>query len=454
MTVTKNTYVDGKAARPHHMPIKWEKLSQDKSLPAKQAPLKDKTALVTRMGLMMLKGGTESWHVTNVMDRMARVLNVTCIVDLGLLSIDCTCIENDGTTYTSVASLASPGVDTYLIWRTENLMQDIEASEAANDYLTVGQIYREMDKIEKSGKRYSDAQVGFAAAFACAAFIFLLGGGLYEMAGAFVGAGFGNYTRRKLGNHHINQFTTLGLSVAIACLLYFVVLYIVPFFVPDAFQHHEGGYIGAMLFVIPGFPLITSGLDIAKMDIRSSIERLTYTISVIFIATLVGWLVASTIQMQPDEFTSDVMPWYTLLILRMVMTFVGVFCFSVMFNGTPKMCIAAGCVGAIANTLRLSLGDYAAASPEVATLTGALVAGLLASIICKRTGFTRISLTVPSTVIMVPGLFLYRAMYYLCIFDVAQSSTWGIHALLTIVFIPIGLALARIIIDKDWRYCS
>lgn len=451
MTTTRNTYVDGKAARPHHMPIKWEKLSHDTSLPAVEASIEDKTTLVARIGLMMLKGGTESWHVTNIMDRMARVLGVTCVTDLGLLSIDCTCMQNDGQTYTSVVNLASPGVDTHLIWRTENLMQDIEASD---DYLTVGQIHREMDKIEKSPRRYSAVQVGFAAAFACAAFIFLLGGGPIEMLCAFVGAGIGNLTRRLLGDRHINQFTSLGLSVAVACLLYFLVLAVIDAFIPGTFAHHEGGYIGAMLFVIPGFPLITSGLDIAKLDIRSSIERLTYTLAVIFIATLVGWLVASTVQMQPDEFASADLPWYVLMALRMAMTFVGVFGFSVMFNGTPKMCVAAGFVGAIANTLRLSLGDYTTASPEVCTLTGALVAGLLASSICKRTGFTRISLTVPSTVIMVPGLFLYRAMYYLCIFDVVGSSTWGIHALLTVVFIPIGLAIARIMVDKDWRYCS
>ena len=46
-----------------------------------------------------------------------------------------------------------------------------------------------------------------------------------------------------------------------------------------------------MLFVIPGFPLITAGLDIAKLDMRSGIERLSYAVSIIVMATLVaGWL--------------------------------------------------------------------------------------------------------------------------------------------------------------------
>ena len=32
---------------------------------------------------------------------------------------------------------------------------------------------------------------------------------------------------------------------------------------------HEAGYICAMLFIIPGFPFITSGIDLAKLDLRS-----------------------------------------------------------------------------------------------------------------------------------------------------------------------------------------
>ena len=31
-----------------------------------------------------------------------------------------------------------------------------------------------------------------------------------------------------------------------------------------------------MLFIIPGFPFITSGIDLAKLDLRSGLERLAY----------------------------------------------------------------------------------------------------------------------------------------------------------------------------------
>ena len=47
-----------------------------------------------------------------------------------------------------------------------------------------------------------------------------------------------------------------------------------------------------MLFVIPGFPLITGGLDMAKIDFPSGIQRVAYVLCIILMATLAGWAVA------------------------------------------------------------------------------------------------------------------------------------------------------------------
>lgn len=49
---------------------------------------------------------------------------------------------------------------------------------------------------------------------------------------------------------------------------------------------HEAGYICAMLFIIPGFPFITSGIDLAKLDMRSGMERLMYALIIVLVATM------------------------------------------------------------------------------------------------------------------------------------------------------------------------
>lgn len=46
-------------------------------------------------------------------------------------------------------------------------------------------------------------------------------------------------------------------------------------------------------------------------------------------------------------------------------------------------------------------------------LFSAFTVGLLASLLKNRVGYPRISVTVPSIVIMVPGLYLYRGFYLL-----------------------------------------
>lgn len=67
-------------------------------------------------------------------------------------------------------------------------------------------------------------------------------------------------------------------------------------------------------------------------------------------------------------------------------------------------------------------------------------------------GYPRICLTVPSIVIMVPGLYMYRAMFYLGQFDTLHALDWAFRAFMVIICLPIGLVMARVITDKSWRY--
>ena len=447
----------------NHMKIPWHDVAACEDVLACKASVADRTAIVCRIGLLTLSGGTGSWRVREAMNRVACRLGVTCTADVSLLGIECSCSEGSESS-TLVVSLHTAGVNTERIWAMDELVNYIESSRGAG--ITVGELHQRMDEIEHRTVRYTPLQAGLASACACSAFVFLLGGGPVEMACAFAGAGVGHWLRRIMIGRRINQLTSCGAGVAAACITYLVVLTLLSLALPGAMSH-EAGYIGAMLFVIPGFPLITSGLDIAKLDMRSGLERLAYALAIITVGTLSGWLVASFTPLSPDDFAPLVLSWQTLLALRLLMSFVGVYGFSVMFNSTPRMCTTAGLIGAIANTLRLSLVDYAAAAPEVGALIGALVAGLLASAIhfrishsssdsdnLPKVAFPRITMTVPSIVIMVPGLYMYRAVYYLCSFDAINTVNWLMRAAMIVVFLPIGLALARVITDPRWRYCN
>lgn len=435
----------------HHMAMPWHDLiPEDDHDLARASSLPARAAVVGRVGLMMLSCGTGAWRVRDSMNIMARKLGLVCSADIGLISIEFTCIDREGQAYTQALSLPTTGVNTDKLTRMEHFVKRINRKETK---MTLEQIHDELDEIQATPGNYKPYQVGLASALACCAFVFLLGGGPVEMACSFIGAGIGNYTRRKMLDRHITLLACVAVSVMFACLSYTAAFQAFRILLHVS-ARHEAGYIGAMLFVIPGFPFITSGLDIAKMDMRSGLERLAHAIVIISVATLVGWATALVVHLQPENFMPLALTDMQRMLLRVIASFCGVFGFSIMFNSPRRMAAVAGCIGAVANTLRLELVDLCGVAPGLAAFLGALTAGLLASYVYRRMHYPRISLTVPSIVIMVPGLYMYRGIYNLGTSAVGTGATWLINALLIVMFLPLGLIVARILTDDKWRYCN
>ncbi|MCC4435992.1 threonine/serine exporter family protein [Limosilactobacillus reuteri] len=432
----------------HHMAIPWHDFfTNDNFTPAYEANLVERAAIVGRIGLMMLSYGTGAWRVRDSMNTVARTLKMTCSVDIGLVSLEYTCMDAHHS-YTQAISLPSTSVNTTKLSQMERFIKEFDQNGSE---MTIGEIHSQLEEIAHSKGNYAPYQVGLAAALACSAFVFLLGGGPVEMFCSFIGAGLGNYVRRKMIDHHITLFAGVAVAVAVACLSYLLALSLMQLTF-NVSSRHEAGYIGAMLFIIPGFPFITSGLDISKLDMRSGLERMTYAIAIITVATLVGWIVALMVNLRPENFQALPLSALMLFLLRLPASFCGVFGFSIMFNSTPKMAAIAGCIGAIANTLRLELTDLTGIPAGAAAFLGALVAGLLASIVKRKIQYPQISITVPSIVIMVPGLYMYRAMYNIGLTSISVGTLWMTKALMIVVFLPMGLIAARILTDSKWRH--
>ena len=142
-----------------------------------------------------------------------------------------------------------------------------------------------------------------------------------------------------------------------------------------------------MLFIIPGFPFITSGIDLAKLDMRSGIERLGYALIIILVATMSAWIMALILHLQPVDFLKISLPLSDWILFRLLASFCGVFGFSIMFNSPVPLAVTAALIGAIANTLRLELVDLKNFPPAAAAFIGALTAGLLASLIKNKAGY-------------------------------------------------------------------
>ncbi len=434
----------------NHMEIPWHDYAKaDSNVLIAEADLIEKASVIGRVGLMMLSCGTGAWRVRTSMNRLSKELGVTCTVDVGLMSIGFNCF--DGTDCVSQSlSIANTGVNTSKLYRMERFVENFPKIEKQ---LTGEEIHKRLDEIEQIHALYSPWKLGVAAALACGAFTFLLGGGPVEMLFAFIAAGIGNFIRTRMIKHHYTLFLNIAVSVSAACLIYAICLNLA-----ESLLHisaaHEAGYICSMLFIIPGFPFITSGIDLAKLDMRSGIERLGYALIIILVATMSAWIMALILHLQPVDFLKISLPLSDWILFRLLASFCGVFGFSIMFNSPVPLAVTAALIGAIANTLRLELVDLINFPPAAAAFIGALTAGLLASLIKNKAGYPRISVTVPSIVIMVPGLYLYRGFYNLGIMSLATSATWFASAILIILALPLGLIFARILTDKTFRYCT
>lgn len=434
----------------NHMDVYWHDYANSMGdIPITEAPLTEKASIIGRSGLMLLSCGTGAWRVRSSMNTLAKQLGITCTANIGLMSIDYTCFDGDDC-FSQSLCLTNTGVNTSKLNRLEHFI---------NEFSTIGKsmsgeaLHAHLDEIEEVHGLYSPIALGFAAALACGCFTFLLGGGIFEMVCAFLGAGLGNFVRCKLTKHHFTLFLCIVSSIAVSCLTYAGLLKLAEALFAVSTQH-EAGYICAMLFIIPGFPFITSGIDLAKLDMRSGLERLAYAIVIILVATVTAWIMALILNLKPVDFPDLNLGQYSMLIFRLLASFGGVFGFSIMFNSPIAIATSAAIIGAIANTLRLELVDLAGFPPAAAAFIGSLTAGILASLIKNKVGYPRISITVPSIVIMVPGLYLYRAVYNMGAMSLIVSASWFASAMLIILALPLGLIFARILTDKSFRYCT
>ena len=437
--------------RKNHMDILWHEYTDagGENRPVTEASLTEKASIIGRVGIMLLSCGTGAWRLRSSMNTLAEVMGITCTADIGLMSIEYTCFDGDDG-YTQALCLTNTGVNTSKLNRLEKFIRNFEKE---GKHISGEQLHQLLDEIEKIHGLYSPVALGMAAALACGGFTFLLGGGPIEMLCAFIGAGVGNYVRCKLTKHHFTLFLCIVSSVSLACFTYAGFLKLAEILWGISVQH-EAGYICAMLFIIPGFPFITSGIDLAKLDMRSGMERFAYAILVILVATMAAWIMALILHLQPVDFPKICLTSEEQVIFRLLASFCGVFGFSIMFNSPPGLAAVAAGIGAVANTLRLEFVDLTGMPPAVAAFIGALTAGILASLIKNRAGYPRISVTVPSIVIMVPGLYLYRGFYNLGMMSLSVSASWFASAMLIVMALPLGLIFARILTDRSFRYCT
>ena len=401
---------------------------------------------VLRLGLLMVAAGTGGYRVIRAMKRAARAMGFDRLdAEISITSVVCT--FHRGVSFrTVVATQPAPAVDASRIEALEHLTHHLPNRMSANA-LTMC-----LDDIVHSvTHRWSRPVLMVAAGAACAAFALLNYFPAEGAAAVAVAAACGQLVRMILASRHLNQLGVVAVAAATSCLVFYLLNWALPLtHLPDDARAFAAGYIAAVLYLIPGFPLFSSMLDLSRFDITAGLPRLCYAMAVITAATMSVALVSAMTGLSPMSIDAPTPTarWY---LLAAVASFVGVGGFALLFNSSRRMVLFAASIGVVANMVRLVMID-AGVQPQYAAYTGGVVVGLLGAVITARTTLPRITMTVPASVIMIPGTAMYRAVHFLNSGDIDQALSNAATAGLIIVWISAGLVTARILTDRDWAF--
>lgn len=177
--------------RPNNMLLDWHLLLDDtsKNRLIKDAALNEKALVVGRVGLILLSCGTGAWRVREAMNSIATNLGIICVADVGFTSINLSCFDSAREAYSQTYVLSGTGVNTD---KLSTIDKFVKRFGQQLETLTVAGVHDQLETINKKTANYNPVINGLAAALACSCFIFLLGGGIPEMIGSFIGAGVGN----------------------------------------------------------------------------------------------------------------------------------------------------------------------------------------------------------------------------------------------------------------------
>ena len=402
---------------------------------------------VLRVGMLMMGAGTGGYRVLRGMKRVARAMNFDGVnADVSINSITCT-LRRGKTFRTVVANQANPSVDSSRIAALEHLTRHSAAPLRLED------LNDQLDEIEfRMAPRWPVWVQAIAAGVACSGFAVLNQVSPAQIWIVALAAAIGQLVRVLMTKKHFNQLGTVGLAAATAFLTYTLVS-----LAASAIGHLPSatfatGHVVSVLFLIPGFPLFSALLDLSRFDIQAGLSRLTYALLIIFAAAtpvgLASWIIGQApLPSQPDVVPSN---WYLFAAIATLASTAG---FGILFNSNLKMIFWAALAGCFGNTTRLILTHHELTPAPLACFIGGLLIGLLITVINRfDRALPRITLTVPASLTTVPGVAIYRFVYWLNQGDMTQALSNLTTATLWITSVAAGLIVARMVTDRNWAF--
>ncbi|MBV7363985.1 threonine/serine exporter family protein [Actinomycetaceae bacterium TAE3-ERU4] len=405
--------------------------------------LAQQSGVVLRFGRLLLSAGASSYRVKSSMARMARAVGIEEHRASVSFSDIATSAYANGTFRTELYENRTFGVNAARIDELKSLSHNLHREMA------VEELNEELDKIEKRPPLYGPWVNALASGIACAGFCFLNKGGPWECFAVLIAATLGQALRRFVLHRKFNHFAVWLLCGILSSSIYIASIELLGITGLLQTSANQSGLVSAILFLIPGFPMVTSLLDMVRMDFPSALTRGTYVIAVMASAGVAVWAVTYTSGWNLNAVTPYYLPWIVLILLRFFCSFIAAWGFAILFNTPWKVCALSATIGAFVNTSRTIAVD--AGFPwHAAVGIAAFTIGLLAAAVAAKTYYSRVSLSVPAVVIMIPGVPFYRALTAMNDGLTTAAIAQVVQVIFVITAIGFGLAIARMVTDTRW----
>ena len=400
---------------------------------------------VLRAGVLMLGAGTSSLRVRQLMRTVARALGLDEMQAQITFSDISLTVSRRGIFRTQVGEIAGPGVNAHRI----SMLHELNAT--LGESVTAAEVDSLLDRIEDTPRLYPEWLVTVWVALACASVTVLTGGGWREAAAVLPASALSFLVYRFLGRRQVNLLPTVLTAAVIATGGFTLLSALLDATLDGPSPRLAAGFVCASIYLVPGFPLVTGGLDLTRIDLNAGLPRVTYAAMVMLAITIGVWIVSRTVGISPDPVPAlagpPVLVWFALV----AASFLAVTGWAAMFNSPWPMALASGVIAVVANVPRLLLLQHGFAN-HVATFVGCVIIGLACHLAGVWFKMTKIIMTVPTMLVMIPGSSALRTLIYFDQADVVQAMRNAIATVLAVIAMVAGLSAARMLTDPEWAF--
>lgn len=401
--------------------------------------------LVLRIGNLMLGAGTSSLRVRTAMLRLSRALDIDHLqAQISFTNIVVT-THRQSIFRTQAGEITTPGVNADRIRAIQHFARGLPERMPADD------VSARLNAIEARPALHPTWLVALAVGFACVSVGFLSGGNWRELLAVFIAAIAAFAVHRRLLAWRLNLFGSVVTSTVVASLVYLAASWFTHGFSLENTPRMVAGFIAASIFLVPGFPLFTGALDLARLDLQAGIGRMTYAALVMLSIGIGAWMVASIAGLDPTAPPPVLLDPFWLWTLRVVASFGAVFGWAVMFNSPTREALGSGLVAIAGSVVRLVLIDLGAMD-HVATFVGALVMGILCHMVGRWFGLTRLIMLVPTLLVMIPGTPALQTLLHFNSGDLFSALGSGIFVVLQVIAMVCGLVASMMMLDPGWAF--